>query len=112
MITLNFRLHQEIEDFYQYMKPQPWEENIRTEVFNRIKNVILKRWPEAVVDFFGSFRTGLFLPTSDIDVVVVGKWSTYPFESIKEAMETDEVADSDSILILDKASVLKCEFFK
>lgn len=30
-------------------------------------------WPQARVEVFGSFRTGLYLPTSDIDLVVIGE---------------------------------------
>lgn len=34
-------------------------------------------WPQARVEVFGSFRTGLYLPTSDIDLVVIGECSLF-----------------------------------
>lgn len=69
------RLHQEIEHFYEYMKPTMTEHAIRGDVVNRIEKIILSMWPEAQVQVFGSYRTGLYLPTSDIDLVVIGSYS-------------------------------------
>lgn len=42
-------LHQEIEDFYNYMKPTPEEHSMREDVVQRISNVIMDVWPEAQV---------------------------------------------------------------
>lgn len=67
-------LHQEIEQFYNYVLPTPTEHAIRNEVVHRIEAVVHSIWPSALVEIFGSFRTGLFLPTSDIDLVVLGKF--------------------------------------
>lgn len=39
-----------------------------------MENTILSLWPDAQVMVFGSYRTGLYLPTSDIDIVVIGKY--------------------------------------
>ena len=58
-----FRLHEEIEDFYNYMKPTKEENQVRLNVVNGIKEVIMKIWPHASVHIFGSFYTGLYLPT-------------------------------------------------
>lgn len=66
-------LHEEIEHFYQYVMPTACEHAIRNEVVKRIEAVVHSIWPQAVVEIFGSFRTGLFLPTSDIDLVVLGE---------------------------------------
>ena len=58
-----FRLHEEIEDFFQYMTPTPQEHQVRLAVVHRIIDVIMKIWPHASVQIFGSFHTGLYLPT-------------------------------------------------
>lgn len=58
-----FRLHQEIEDFYQYMTPTPEEHHMRLQVVKNITSIINSLWPRAKVEVFGSFRTGLYLPT-------------------------------------------------
>ena len=49
-----FRLHEEIQDFYEYMSPTSEEANMRTDVVARITNVIKGLWPKAevlIIDF-------------------------------------------------------------
>nr|XP_054496740.1 terminal nucleotidyltransferase 4B isoform X3 [Agelaius phoeniceus] len=98
-------LHEEIIDFYKYMSPRPEEERMRMEVVSRIENVIKELWPNADVQIFGSFKTGLYLPTSDIDLVVFGKWETLPLWTLEEALRKHNVADENSVKVLDKATV-------
>ncbi|XP_056382319.1 terminal nucleotidyltransferase 4B isoform X2 [Hyla sarda] len=98
-------LHEEILDFYKYMSPRPEEERMRMEVVNRIENVIKELWPSADVQIFGSFKTGLYLPTSDIDLVVFGKWENLPLWTLEEALRKHKVADENSVKVLDKATV-------
>uniref|UniRef100_A0A3Q3JXC9 Terminal nucleotidyltransferase 4B n=1 Tax=Monopterus albus TaxID=43700 RepID=A0A3Q3JXC9_MONAL len=98
-------LHEEINDFYDYISPRPEEEKMRLEVVDRIKGVIHDLWPSAEVQVFGSFSTGLYLPTSDIDLVVFGKWETLPLWTLEEALRRRNVADENSIKVLDKATV-------
>lgn len=45
-------LHQEIEEFYEYMKPKSPEYSIRIEVQTRITKVIEDLWKDAVVSTF------------------------------------------------------------
>lgn len=56
-----------------YMSPTETEHLVRSTVVNRIRGAIMALWPQARVEVFGSFRTGLYLPTSDIDLVVIGE---------------------------------------
>uniref|UniRef100_A0A8C5DHN5 Terminal nucleotidyltransferase 4B n=1 Tax=Gouania willdenowi TaxID=441366 RepID=A0A8C5DHN5_GOUWI len=98
-------LHEEINDFYKYISPRPEEEDMRLEVVDRIKGVIHDLWPSAEVQVFGSFSTGLYLPTSDIDLVVFGKWETLPLWTLEEALRKRNIADENSIKVLDKATV-------
>lgn len=57
------------------------------------------------MQIFGSFKTGLYLPTSDIDLVVFGKWETLPLWTLEEALRKHNVADENSVKVLDKATV-------
>jgi len=66
-------LHEEIVHFYKYILPTPCEHAVRIELVNRIEDLVHDLWPQAVVEIFGSFRSGLLLPNSDIDIVVLGK---------------------------------------
>ncbi|XP_019346650.2 terminal nucleotidyltransferase 4A isoform X2 [Alligator mississippiensis] len=98
-------LHEEIMDFYDFMSPRPEEAAMRKEVVKRIETVIKDLWPTADVQIFGSFSTGLYLPTSDIDLVVFGKWERPPLQMLEQALRKHNVAEPYSIKVLDKATV-------
>uniref|UniRef100_UPI00398E8E40 terminal nucleotidyltransferase 4A isoform X5 n=1 Tax=Pristiophorus japonicus TaxID=55135 RepID=UPI00398E8E40 len=98
-------LHEEIMDFYNFMSPRPEEETMRKEVVKRIESVIKELWPAADVQIFGSFSTGLYLPTSDIDLVVFGKWKNPPLQLLEQALRRRNIAEPYSIKVLDKATV-------
>ncbi|XP_014671434.1 PREDICTED: non-canonical poly(A) RNA polymerase PAPD5-like isoform X2 [Priapulus caudatus] len=98
-------LHEEIEDFYKYMSPRPEEQQMREEVVQRITNIIESIWPSAKVEIFGSFRTGLYLPTSDIDLVVIGEWEKLPLWTLEKEIKDHDIALPETIKVLDKASV-------
>ncbi|XP_066481615.1 terminal nucleotidyltransferase 4A isoform X2 [Tiliqua scincoides] len=98
-------LHEEIRDFYEFMSPCPEEAVMRREVVKRIETVIKELWPTADVQIFGSFSTGLYLPTSDIDLVVFGKWESPPLQLLEQALRKHNVAEPYSIKVLDKATV-------
>ncbi|XP_034267689.1 terminal nucleotidyltransferase 4A isoform X3 [Pantherophis guttatus] len=98
-------LHEEIIDFYDFMSPCPEEAVMRREVVKRIETVIKDLWPTADVQIFGSFSTGLYLPTSDIDLVVFGKWDSPPLQQLEQALRKHNVAEPHSIKVLDKATV-------
>lgn len=128
---LIFRLHEEIEHFFEYMSPTATEHLVRADVVKRIEKIILSMWPDAQVQVFGSYRTGLYLPTSDIDLVVIGKdwvevfsfpfsnslffdvlrcfflgkWSNLPLRTLEKEFLDKDIADENSIKVLDKASV-------
>jgi len=53
------------------VRPRDFEERIRSELIDELKGFCRKLWPSAEVYPFGSFPTGLFLPTSDMDLVVL-----------------------------------------
>ncbi|XP_024113612.1 terminal nucleotidyltransferase 4A isoform X1 [Oryzias melastigma] len=98
-------LHEEVMDFYQYMSPRSEEAAMRKEVVKRIETIIKEQWPSADVQIFGSFSTGLYLPTSDIDLVVFGKWERPPLQELEQALRKHNVAEPFSIKVLDKATV-------
>uniref|UniRef100_A0A3B4Z7D3 Terminal nucleotidyltransferase 4A n=1 Tax=Stegastes partitus TaxID=144197 RepID=A0A3B4Z7D3_9TELE len=97
-------LHEEVMDFYNFMSPRPEEAAMRKEVVNRIEMIIKELWPTADVQIFGSFSTGLYLPT-DIDLVVFGKWERPPLQELEQALRKHNVAEPFSIKVLDKATV-------
>uniref|UniRef100_A0A1L8DWN9 polynucleotide adenylyltransferase n=1 Tax=Nyssomyia neivai TaxID=330878 RepID=A0A1L8DWN9_9DIPT len=98
-------LHQEIEHFFSHMVPTSIEHALRVEVVSKIECVVLSLWPAARVEVFGSFRTGLYLPTSDIDLVVIGRWDKLPLRTLETELTNRRIAEPMSLRVLDKASV-------
>jgi non-canonical poly(A) RNA polymerase PAPD5/7 len=65
-------LHNEIVSFVQLMEPLPSEVEQREQLVQRIRKTVEDNFPDGTrVEVFGSQATGLFLPTSDIDLVVM-----------------------------------------
>lgn len=63
-------LHDEVMDLYLWLKPTAEEIFLRRSVFNRISSILKLVYPDSNVSVFGSVATNLFLPTSDIDIVM------------------------------------------
>jgi hypothetical protein len=57
------RLHDEILDFCDYMSPSPVEEHMRDALIERTKGLVKSIWPQAEFHIFGSYATGIYLPT-------------------------------------------------
>ncbi|AFN83242.1 DNA polymerase sigma [Encephalitozoon romaleae SJ-2008] len=62
------KLDLELLQLYQELAPTQIEINSRTYIFERIKKVIVREFPNADVMPFGSHTTGLIIPSSDIDI--------------------------------------------
>lgn len=65
------RLHEEIKLFCSCLQPTEEEEKARNDALDRIQEVVKALWPDSRLALFGSFATGLYLPTSDIDAVIL-----------------------------------------
>lgn len=98
-------LHLEIIDFYRHISPLPEEEVMRQDVVQRMHELITRILPGAKVEVFGSFETCLYLPSSDIDLAVFGDWDKLPLFALKEGLISSGVAEPNSVMVLDKASV-------
>ncbi|URE33178.1 Nucleotidyltransferase domain [Musa troglodytarum] len=59
------QLHKEILDFCDFISPTPEEQASRNAAVQCIFDIVKHIWPHCKVEVFGSFRTGLYLPTSD-----------------------------------------------
>lgn len=63
----------EMVDFVEYIKPRTYEHAVRRYVIQRLRTTINHLWDDTDVRVFGSFAAELYLPTSDVDLVVVSK---------------------------------------
>ncbi|CAF0739752.1 unnamed protein product [Rotaria sp. Silwood1] len=108
-----YRLHYEILQFYQFMIPTEEEHAVRQQVVNRITNVINQYLPTASVDIYGSYKTGLYLPMSDIDLIVHSKdgrqWTPEELEALmlvlREAFCRHRLCNQEGIQILNGATI-------
>ena len=98
-------LHEEILLFNNYISPTIEELYMRDEIISKIMKVISKEFPNAFIDVIGSYKTGLFLPTSDIDMVVFGEWKFLPLNCLKQAFIRDQISDYENVKVIGTASV-------
>ncbi|KAF9371648.1 hypothetical protein BGX21_005056 [Mortierella sp. AD011] len=63
-------LNHEVKDFVAFISPTQEEHQVRIYVYERVKGAIKALWGDVVVKLFGSFETQLYLPTSDLDIVI------------------------------------------
>lgn len=61
----------EVKDFYEHVKPRVFEERLRTKLVDDLNRLFSTkgRWPDRKMYPFGSFMSGLYLPTGDMDLV-------------------------------------------
>ncbi len=64
-------LHYEILEFCRFMSPTKIERDIRKRICSTVRNVAKALWPGSEVYAYGSYVTGLCLPSSDIDLCVM-----------------------------------------
>ena len=95
-------LHKEILEFCDDISPRPSEETMRKEVVQKVKSFVRSKWYGAEVKVFGSFDTGLYLPTSDIDLVVIGDCDLY---SLELELLSSDMFTPGTLNVLRKASV-------
>lgn len=62
----------EIVDFSQFCSLTDVEKRRRQSIVDKFTSIVNGIWPEANVQVFGSFATGLSILSSDIDIVVTG----------------------------------------
>lgn len=65
------RLHYEIIDFYNFLKPTEDEDYKRKRTITILTDIIKKYFPDWKVKEFGSFPNKIHLPDSDVDIVVI-----------------------------------------
>lgn len=98
-------LHTEIEHFNAYMKPTSTEHALRVQVVKRIESLALQVWPTARVEVFGSYRSGMFLTDSDIDLDVSRVRDRLLLRAFEAELLASNIAEPNSILVIEKASV-------
>lgn len=78
---------------------------MRDQVVSRVRETVEALWPGSALDVFGSYRTDLYLPSCDIDIVVFGKWSHKPLYTLKDELINRGVTKEEDAKVIDKAAV-------
>ncbi|KAJ3274821.1 Non-canonical poly(A) RNA polymerase papd5 [Terramyces sp. JEL0728] len=87
-------LNQEIRDYIDYVRPTIAEHQMRIIAVKRLETVVKSLWKQAKVCNFGSFETQLYLPSSDLDCVIIDSSLYTPqclFE-LRNGLEKDGIA--------------------
>ncbi len=87
------------------MKPTLAEHSMRELTINRIQTVIKKVLPSAKVEVFGSYRTKLYLPSSDLDLVILGDGNYGKSAMYKVADALAKARIPSKIEVIDSAKV-------
>lgn len=89
---------------------------MRQKVVDRVRHVVIQVFPQATVEIYGSFKTKLYLPTSDIDLTIQGDFPTDKgkiramLHELKRAIQESNLEiinpdDPHSIKVLENAAV-------
>ena len=71
----------------------------------RVTRVIQSKWPDTNVVVVGSFNYGLYLPVSDVDLVVFGKWASPPLYLVEQEVRNANIAVLKSLVFMNKTLV-------
>jgi len=64
-------LHNEIMDFYDFVKPRLYEGEVRADLIRRIQHAVDQGMAHVNIEAFGSYASELYLPTADMDLVAM-----------------------------------------
>jgi DNA polymerase sigma len=118
------KLHSEILDFRRDTKAIMAEmQLIKTQIIEKIREVITRAIPQSKIDVYGSHATKLCLHWSDIDLVLVppsgsdnpDNWNN-PLHRVVEALKAEEHSNwATTVTFIDQAHVpvikMQCSFF-
>lgn len=124
MLTTLTRLHKEIMDFYEFVKPCDFEQTIRNSLVENLKKAMKRddrNFANAQLFPFGSFMSGLYLPTADMDLVVCSpsfmRGGPPTFMSAKswlykfrKLLVAQRIAEQDSIEVIAHARIPLVKF--
>eukprot|EP00199_Chlamydomonas_sp_CCMP681_P000819 CAMPEP_0119102870 /NCGR_PEP_ID=MMETSP1180-20130426/1473_1 /TAXON_ID=3052 ORGANISM="Chlamydomonas cf sp, Strain CCMP681" /NCGR_SAMPLE_ID=MMETSP1180 /ASSEMBLY_ACC=CAM_ASM_000741 /LENGTH=507 /DNA_ID=CAMNT_0007087247 /DNA_START=36 /DNA_END=1556 /DNA_ORIENTATION=- len=106
------RLHQEMVELTELLHPTQAEYDSRNEAVEAVTQAVNSIWPEASVAVFGSFATGLFVPTSDVDVVILDSNCTdiqSGLKALAAALMRKSVAQNVQVIGRARVPIIKFE---
>ncbi len=98
-------LHNEVLDFVEFIKPTKSEIKRREMLVDLCRSIVAELWPQATLEVFGSYATSMYLPSSDIDMVVLDCPDKNPASLRKLAAVIKADENFDKIQAIEKARV-------
>jgi non-canonical poly(A) RNA polymerase PAPD5/7 len=110
-------LHKELVDWYDYVKPRDFEHDVRTQIVEELKSLVRRTYRNAEVYPFGSFPSGLYLPSADVDLAFLSDstWNRGPADprytrknflyKLREFLVQKRIAKRDDIELVIGAKV-------
>ena len=87
------------------MAPTEAEIAARNKIVGQLMGIVKGRWPQCDLQVFGSFSSGLFIPSSDIDMVLFNSGSS-PVDALNElARALRRTALYRDIVVISKARI-------
>ncbi|KAJ3017418.1 hypothetical protein HKX48_003554 [Thoreauomyces humboldtii] len=101
-------LNEEIEDYIGYLVPTEAEHFMRQMTVDRIRETVLSVFPRAKVTVFGSFETKLYLPSSDVDLVVMDPSAKgEALQKLKRALQSRNICSKIDVIASAKVPIIK-----
>ena len=102
-------VEEELTTIYHLLAPSPQDKRTRQEIYQNIKKGILCIWPQAKIDLFGSSAVNLYLPSSDIDLVVHNiNFSKKLMYSLAKKLKDLRLITSSQVIPGAKIPLIKC----
>lgn len=104
-------LTMEMKDFVSYISPSRAEIVTRNNVINTLKREVSSFWPGTEAHVFGSCATDLYLPGSDIDMVVISSTGDYENRSrlyqLSSFLRAKNLAKNVEVIASAKVPIIK-----
>lgn len=92
MLHPTIALHQEVMDLVAFLRPTVAEVCVRRYIAEEVERMAQSIWPETHAVVFGSLRTGLLLPLSDVDMTLADVPWTSPDEALPKLAQVIDAA--------------------
>ncbi|KAG0054637.1 hypothetical protein BGZ83_010765 [Gryganskiella cystojenkinii] len=110
MPSVPIMLTQELKDFVDFIGPTREEHQVREYAFRRIKEAVQSLWPDSTLEIFGSFTTRLYLPSSDLDLVVLRRreFAKNDLYKLSSHLRERGVAEDMTVIAKARVPIVKC----
>ena len=100
------QLHNELMELARHLSPTPREAKLRKEAVAQLEELSKELFPDSRLEVFGSAATGLCLPGSDVDVVLL-KAPSRAIYRLAAALRTRRMVDEIEVIASARVPIIK-----